>query len=1431
MSTGANTFVIGNDNLIYNAGDNSQGQLGLGFSFRATNLANIINSTGKTPTQIACGTNHTIVLMSDGTMFGTGGNGNGQLGVGDAGIRSDLTQMTNFPVGKSVSQIACGDSHTIVLMTDGTIYATGNNGSGQLGLGNTTQQTSLTLMNTVPVDKTPVEIACGGLHTVVRMSDGTVFSTGRNLNGQLGLGNTTQQNSLTQINIPENKTPSQIACGNTHTIVLMSDGTIFGTGNNSNGHLGTGNTTQQTSLTQMTNSTGKTPTQIACGINHTIVLMSDGTIFGTGNNGQGSLGTGNTTQQTSLTQMTNSTGKTPLQIISGVSSYHTIVRMTDGTSFATGINNEGQLGVGNTTQQNSLTQMNIPAGKTISQFGCGDRHTVALMSDGTIFGAGTNSNGQLGLLVSRFLSNLPTLPVGKIPFQVACGNTHAIVLMTDGTIFGTGNNGSGQLGTGNTTTQSSLTQMTIPVGKTPFQIASGSNHTIVLMSDGTIFSTGSNSDGQLGLGNTTNRNSLTQINIPVGKTPRQIACGSNHTIVLMTDGTIFGTGRNNVYQLGIGDTSVVTSLTQMTNTTGRTPSQISCGSDHNIVLMTDNTIFGCGSNSNGQLGGSGTERVTLTQMTNSTGKTPSIIACGNGHTMVLMTDGTIFGTGRNGEGQLGTGNTTQRTVLTQMTNSTGKTPLDIACGNTHTIVLMSDGTLFVTGQNTSAQLGIGNISNQSSLLQARLSSSSFLTNVKNIMNKNSIKPSPTITNFSIPSKTIGDSSFNIVAPTSNSSGAFSYTSSNTSVATISGNTITIVGAGSTTITATQESTADYNSGSITASLVVSKVNPTITNFSVSAKTFGDSSFNIVAPTSNSSGAFSYTSSNTSVATISGTTITIVGVGSSTITATQSSTTDYNSGSITASLVVSKANPTLTNFSIPSKTTLDSSFNIVAPTSNSSGAFSYTSSNLSVATISGNTITIVGAGSTTITATQASTSNYNSDSITTSLVVSKVNPTITNFSFSAKTFGDSSFNIVAPTSNSSGAFSYTSSNTSVATISGTTITIVGAGSSTITATQATTTIYDSGSITASLVVSKANPTLTNFSIPVKTFDDSSFNIVAPTSNSSGEFSYTSSNTSVATISGNTIIIVGLGSTTITATQATTSNYNSGSITATFQVNKLRPNVGAFDIPNQTLDNSTYTIINPTKPNDHTGSWSYTSSNNNIASILGNVITFISTGIVRITATLSEDQTYMSISLFDSFSIAESNSIPSNFQFINTETVNTIVPLNVTPVNNIVVIPNTFTQEQINLINPSEGTIQEKIENTKVLISTLFENFSSDVNASAINIPSQIIFTPPIYTDILDTVKLVNSVQSTIENPTIIDTTSLTAKTGIFTYLDNSGNSIILNGSNQFVGFTLKIIRQEGVNYTIIRTDNLGNSTQSSAVINDLITYAGMKVLLG
>jgi gliding motility-associated-like protein len=506
------------------------------------------------------------------------------------------------------------------------------------------------------------------------------------------------------------------------------------------------------------------------------------------------------------------------------------------------------------------------------------------------------------------------------------------------------------------------------------------------------------------------------------------------------------------------------------------------------------------------------------------------------------------------------------------------------------------------------------------------------------------KANPSLTGFNSINKTFGDGSFSITAPNSNSNGIFTYASSNTSVATISGTTISIVGAGTATITATQASNTNYNSGNITTTLTVAKANPSFGNFNSVTKSVGDANFNIAAPTSNSSGAITYSISDLTVATVTGSNVSIIGAGTATITASQASTNNFNAGTITTTITVTQANPTITGFTNINKVYGNSPFALTAPTSNSNGLFSFTSSNSNVVSIVGNIATIVGAGTASITATQASTNNYNTGSITASIIVSKANPTITGFNTINKTYGDTSFSITSPISNSTGTFTYTSSNNSIAVVSGNNINIIGAGTATITATQSNDNNYNGGTISTSIVIAKANPVLGTFNSYNKSIGDASFTITAPLSNSNGNITYTSSNLNVATVTGSTVNIIGAGTTTITATQASTNNYNAGIATTTITVGQSLPTIAGFNNINKTFGDGNFTLTNPTSNSN--GTFTYSSSNSNVATINGNIVTIIGAGTTTITANQSSTNNYSAGSITAILSVAKANPVIAN-----------------------------------------------------------------------------------------------------------------------------------------------------------------------------------------
>ena len=127
---------------------------------------------------------HSLILKNDGTLWGCGLNNCGQLGLGDTTNKTTFTQITTN--ADNIKEVYCGGNHTLILKNDGTLWGTGRNDYGQLGLGDTTNRTTFTQLITNTNDIKSVYY--GGYHTFILENDGTLWSTGHNGDGQLGLG-------------------------------------------------------------------------------------------------------------------------------------------------------------------------------------------------------------------------------------------------------------------------------------------------------------------------------------------------------------------------------------------------------------------------------------------------------------------------------------------------------------------------------------------------------------------------------------------------------------------------------------------------------------------------------------------------------------------------------------------------------------------------------------------------------------------------------------------------------------------------------------------------------------------------------------------------------------------------------------------------------------------------------------------------------------------------------------------------------------------------------------------------------------------------------------------------------------------------------------------------------------------------------------------
>jgi Secretion system C-terminal sorting domain len=332
--------------------------------------------------------------------------------------------------------------------------------------------------------------------------------------------------------------------------------------------------------------------------------------------------------------------------------------------------------------------------------------------------------------------------------------------------------------------------------------------------------------------------------------------------------------------------------------------------------------------------------------------------------------------------------------------------------------------------------------------------------------------SPTITGFNVPSAVLGDAPFTLTQPTSNSTGAFTYTSSNPAVATVSGNVVTIVGVGTSVITANQAAAGSYSTGSVSANLVVGYPGPT-----TPAPTPTRSASDVISLFSNAYTDVPVDTWSASWDQADLADIQIAGNDTKKYSNLLYSGTEFTTTTVDATsmqnLHLDIWTPDATTFHVK---LVDFGANgVYGGGDDTEHELTYTPGLNNWVSYDIPLTDFLGLTSRAHLAQMifvSSTSTVYVDNVY--FWKSSNAPTITNFSIPPKTLGDAPFTITAPTSNSTGAFTYTSSNPAVATISGNTITVVGIGTTVITATQAAAAPYSSGTITATLVVGSPMP---------------------------------------------------------------------------------------------------------------------------------------------------------------------------------------------------------------------------------------------------------------------------------------------------------------------------------------------------------------------
>lgn len=544
------SYALKSDGTVVAWGANYSTQLGDGSGIDRISPVQVSSLSGVIA--IAAGWEHAVALKSDGTVWGWGLAFYGQLGNGSIvfGSVSQPVQMLDI---EDAIAIAAGSTHTVIVRSDHSMWACGDNYTGQLGNGEVWSMALIPFIEPSLLTSGIVQVSAGAYTTFALHDDGTLSAFGYNEFGQMGNGQSQGQPYPVQA---YGQTYSKsVTAGAFHSVVLRLDGSVGWMGIYDINNLNIGGLSPDNQSFELKMQMGlANVTQVASGDNHTLALLANGETWAWGVGWDGELGDGNGDTSMSPVQ---SFGLTDITSVAAGGSTSGAVK-ADGSLWMWGLNDFGQLGDGTTTSR--YTPASVAGLSGIMAAAIGGSHVIALKDDGSVLVWGDNTDERILSGGGPILSVPETVPGLSAVIAVAAGDGFSLALKNNGTVLTWGINDNGQLGLGDYLLRSTPT--IIPGLSNVTEISAGAYHALARLQDGTVRAWGVNNLGQLGDGSFTWRPS--PVAVSGLSDVRSIKAAYFHSLAVKNDGSTWTWGNNGNEQLGVSISNEHRSVIRLT---------------------------------------------------------------------------------------------------------------------------------------------------------------------------------------------------------------------------------------------------------------------------------------------------------------------------------------------------------------------------------------------------------------------------------------------------------------------------------------------------------------------------------------------------------------------------------------------------------------------------------------------------------------------------------------------------------------------------------------------------------------------------------------------------------------------------------------------------------------------------------------------------